>query len=306
MKEYKALITKILGQGFTYKDPNRPQHERVTLINQTISLDVDWDAFPILTGKKIYFKAVVEELLWFLRGGDDVKDLVDDGVNIWNKDVYNFYRYNSDSPISYEEWLDILKSDDDVGIGWAGKIYGQQLRAFGDLEDDQLQRCIIELNNNHFSSSNLVSYWNINDIISKELALNPCHYSWQLLGKPNNEVDMVMNMRSCDVFLGLPFNISSYAILLLILCRITGKAPGTLHINMANAHIYSPHLEAAKLYLTKPTHNLPKIRISGLNSDWETPMEAVRLIENLSYSDINLIDYQHEDYIKAEILPYEL
>lgn len=313
MDAYREIIKNVYKNGFDKPDPNRDGVMRRSINGVRFEHDME-GGFPALTGKRLYFKGVVEELLWFLRGLTNVKHLIREGVNIWNKDTYNFQKTHHNinkedgSEYTLEEWVELVKKGDDEVSGYAGRIYGSQLRYFGEALFDQLHHCIKELDNNHFSSSNLVTFWNPEEIYDDGhfLALKPCHYSFQLLGAPNNKVDMVVNIRSWDLFLGAPFNIASYGLLLKILCQLTAKRAGKLIINAGDAHIYHDHLEAVDEYLNRPLTKLPLLEINSemLNSQWDDVTQAIRMIESMEFEDFKLVGYSPAPPIRAEMLAY--
>lgn len=303
MKQYDDLLEYALQGNIMYEDPNRQGILRYMVPNVQFLTTVSKRDFPILTRKRIFFKGVVGELLWILKGLDYIDYLIDNGINIWNKDVYNFYKRTNPSVrnITYEDWLESKTG----AKTYSGRAYPVQLRQFGNDGLDQLYECIRLLKKDHYNSANVVTYWDADDVSNGTMALKPCHYSWQVQGVPDNKVNMTVNMRSTDIFLGLPFNISSYALLLILLCEVTGKIPGDLAINMANAHLYSNHVDAAEEYLSSTgTVLLPSIEIPEFDHTQHTS-RAVAYLENLEIEDIKLINYESGPYIKAEMIPYD-
>lgn len=221
--------------------------------------------FPILTTKKVFMRGVAEELKWFLKGDTDAKTLSDKGVHIWDDDAARNGR-------------------DDMRLG---PIYGHQWRKLSQygVQKDQIKILIEGLRNNPDSRRHLVSAWNVMDL--DYCVLPACHYSFQCY-VANNTLSLIWNQRSADLFLGVPFNISSYGLLLMLLCEETGYAPGELIGNFGDIHLYKNHLEQAKEQMTREAYELPTISLSNVDV----------LAGEFDYE---LNDYQAHPSIKAEL-----
>lgn len=240
---YHALLDKIMTEGYSYEDPHRKGVIRKEILNYRFEYDFA-DGFPVITTKKIPFKQVVTELLWFLKGDSNIKYLLDNNCNIWNKDVYKYH--DGDNIFEgIEEFKEHIKECGDT-IGEAGKIYPVQWRGTN-KQVDQIDRLIKGMLQKPLATDHIVTTWVADDL--KDMALPPCHYSYQIIIKPLQPdftygFYIQWNQRSVDTFLGLPFNIASYALLAKMLEKITGyKALGLIG-NLNKVHIYDNQFEA--------------------------------------------------------------
>ncbi len=261
-EQYRGLLATVLYGGIDKSD--RTGTGTKSVFGRQIRHRMS-DGFPILTTKRVPFKTMVTELRWFLKGRTDIKYLQDNNCHIWDGD--------------YE------KSGNDNGD--LGPIYGSQWRgwrAFGHTID-QLKELVEGLKTNPDSRRHIVTAWNPGDI--KYQVLPPCHYSFQCY-VADGELSLMWNQRSADLFLGIPFNISSYGLLLLLLCEETGLKPGTLIGSLGDTHLYSNHIDAAKTQITREQHTLPTVKLSNVD------------ILNGEF-DVELIDYKHEPAIKAPL-----
>ena len=259
------------------------------------------DGFPLLTTKKMAHKTMMTELKWFLKGDTNIKYLVDNGCNIWNGDAYKRYcdkletHYNEGGDIAtQDQFIRMIKDDPEWARIWGelGPIYGKQWRGwfmYNDRVDpvfiDQIAQLIRDLKTNPNSRRLMVSAWNVGDL--GEMTLPPCHYGFQCY-VANGKLSLMWNQRSVDTFLGLPFNIASYATLLLLLCEETGYEAGELIANLGDVHLYKNHVEQAKEQITRGQYPLPKIKLSNVNlleGEW----------------DYELIDYKYHPSIKAPL-----
>lgn len=259
------------------------------------------DGFPLLTTKKMAHKTMMTELKWFLKGDTNIKYLVDNGCNIWNGDAYKRYcdkletHYTEGGDLATrEEFIRMIKTDEEFANIWGelGPIYGKQWRGwfmYNDRVDpvfiDQIAQLIRDLKTNPNSRRLMVSAWNVGDL--GEMTLPPCHYGFQCY-VANGKLSLMWNQRSVDTFLGLPFNIASYATLLLLLCEETGYEAGELIANLGDVHLYKNHVEQAKEQITRGQYPLPKIKLSNVNlleGEW----------------DYELIDYKYHPSIKAPL-----
>lgn len=317
---YSELLRDIIDNGYSYLDPRRAKQEiyRTQIDKHFFKYDLG-NGFPALTTKKLAWKSVVGETLWILNGYTNIKYLIDQGINIWNKDAMNFWNKNVDSDhqaLSTESFLEFVNNGAFAPIqpGDVGKNYGHQLRNW-DGDFDQLQHIVDTLKNDPLSTKKVVNYWNPSD--SEETALTPCHRSWEVMVEPLEEdsegreykLSLSFDMSSVDVFLGLPFNIASYALICHILAEICNMKVGTLYGNLSNVHLYEPHIEKAKLQLERSVyqHSPPRLEISdyfklvgkrgnlGLNS----------ILRSLEVEDFNLWNYTSYDAIPAKMYAYD-
>lgn len=250
------------------------------------------NGFPLLTTKKMAVKTMMTELKWFLKGDSSIQYLLDNNCHIWDGDAYKAYfdkqkAKGIDVPLSKEEFIDKVQNDPMwYHHGHLGPIYGKQWRSWGDKGYiDQIEDLIIGLKNNPDSRRHLVSAWNVEDL--PRMTLPPCHYSFQCY-VDGDELSLMWNQRSVDVFLGLPFNIASYGTLLLLLCEETGYKPGQLIGNLGDCHIYNNHIEVAKEQIDRVGYELPELKLSN--------------VDVLSGEfDYELIDYNHHPTLKAPL-----
>ena len=284
-EQYSTLLKKILNKGTWRSDPNRNKVYRLNLPFYNFSVDLR-QGFPAISTKKLFWKGVVGELLWFLNGDTNIKYLIDNDINIWNQDAYRYYTklFKEHNPqlfgtkLSYEEFIEVIYNSEDTWVntgipnytfGDLGAIYGSQWTNWDGRQREgleginQISNLIKNLKDNELSSSHIVSSWNPSEIY--DCAVPPCHWSFQVTSQ-GPYLDLIFNMRSTDVFLGLPFNVASYALLLSILAELTGKLPRFLKFSGTNVHLYHNQLVAAKEQLKynpseyfSPSLQLPKI-----------------------------------------------
>ena len=298
-EQYKGLLGTVLYGGKEKTD--RTGTGTLSVFGRQIRHDMS-KGFPILTTKKVAFKTMVTELKWFLRGDTNIKYLVDNNCNIWNGDAYKKYcklQVPHDHFETQEEFIELIKTDVEFAAKWGGlgPIYGAQWREWetqewdsrtGDITinyTDQIQNLINELKTNPNSRRLLVNAWNVGEL--DQMTLPPCHYSFQCY-VADGKLSLMWNQRSADLFLGVPFNISSYGLLLLLLCEETGYEPGELIGNFGDVHLYKNHLEQAKEQLTRDSFDLPEIKI-----DYNSILEGDFNVE--------LVDYKAHPRIKAPL-----
>ena len=287
-KDYQQLLQDIIEFGVDKKD--RTGTGTKSLFGYTIRHNMR-NGFPLLTTKKIAFKTMTTELLWFLRGDTNIKYLVDNGCNIWNGDAYKNYEkyamansYGVDI-LSMDEFINEIKTNDEFAKKWGelGPIYGAQWRGWGQgaLEDkhlgkiDQIQNLINDLKTNPDSRRLMVNAWNVGEL--NNMVLPPCHYGFQVYTRPSTREEKIVNpekyhvlslmwnQRSVDTFLGLPFNIASYATLLLLLCEEVDMIPGELIGNLGDTHLYSNHIDQANEQCGRRPYKLPTIKLENIN-----------------------------------------
>lgn len=281
--QYINLIKHILENGISKDDRTGVGTLSIFSYNMTFNLR---ESFPLLTTKKVYWKGVVEELLWFISGSTNSNILKEKGVKIWEGN-------------SSREFLDSrgLSHYDQGDIG-AG--YGFQWRHFGakytNMYDnyegkgiDQLKDVIYKIKNTPDDRRIIMSAWNPTDL--DKMALPPCHIFVQFWVDTNKkELHSQMYQRSCDVGLGVPFNIASYALLTCIIAKLCDLTPGDFHYCMGDTHIYKNHIDAMKLQITRVPYDFPKINI-----------KAITDIDNITADDIELIDYKYYENIKMNM-----
>lgn len=262
MKQYLELLDHILTHGTDKEDRTGTGTRSVFGYQMRFNLA---DGFPLLTTKKLHLKSIIYELLWFLKGDTNVKYLQEHGVRIWN------------------EWAD--------ENGDLGHIYGYQWRSWPAYDGtfiDQISEAIDQIKNNPSSRRIIVSAWNVADIPSMKLP--PCHAFFQFY-VADGRLSLQLYQRSADTFLGVPFNIASYALLLMMVAQVTGLEAGDFVHTLGDTHIYRNHFEQARLQLTREPRKLPRMII---NPD-------VKSIFDFKYEDFELVDYDPHPHIKANV-----
>ncbi|MDE6199487.1 MAG: thymidylate synthase [Muribaculaceae bacterium] len=262
MKQYLELLDHILANGSDKEDRTGTGTRSVFGYQMRFNLA---DGFPLLTTKKLHLKSIIYELLWFLKGDTNVKYLQEHGVRIWN------------------EWAD--------ENGDLGHIYGYQWRSWPAYDGtfiDQISEAIDQIKNNPSSRRIIVSAWNVADIPSMKLP--PCHAFFQFY-VADGRLSLQLYQRSADTFLGVPFNIASYALLLMMVAQVTGLEPGDFVHTLGDTHIYKNHFEQARLQLTREPRKLPRMKINP----------EVKSIFDFKYEDFELVDYDPHPHIKADV-----
>ncbi len=313
-KSYQVLLQDILDNGIQKED--RTGTGTISVFGRQIRHKMS-EGFPLLTTKKMAWKTMVTELLWFLRGDTNIKYLVDNDCHIWDGDAYKNYAVktslDSDGYLTKEEFIEKIKTDYEFGKKWGelGPIYGKQWRAWASEEEyldgvsyhkyppiDQIQNLINELNTNPDSRRLMVSAWNVGQL--DQMTLPPCHYGFQLYTRKTTReekivnpgkyraISLMWNQRSVDTFLGLPFNIASYGLLLMMIADEVGMIPDELIGNLGDVHLYSNHIEQAKEQIKREPFNLPKVHIRDG-------------IESFMSDDIILENYESHPTIKAPL-----
>ena len=234
------------------------------------------EGFPLLTTKKMAIKSIMTELKWFLKGDTNIKYLVDNGCNIWNGDAYKQYQracmYELDrDELTLKEFVEKIKTDEGFARVWGelGPVYGKQWRRIEKRHGssptykiDQIKNLIENIKENPDSRRLMVNAWNVQKI--DEMTLPPCHYGFQCYVQ-DGRLSLLWNQRSVDTFLGLPFNIASYGMLLLLLCKETNLEPGELIGNLGDTHLYLNHLEQAEEQRVRSSFELPYVNISNVD-----------------------------------------
>ena len=296
-EQYRGILAELLYNGREKGD--RTGTGTLSKFGMQIRHNMK-DGFPLLTTKKMAVKTMMTELKWFLKGDTNIKYLVDNNCNIWNGDAYKKYADIECNPphdhsLSQKEFIDNIKTNDAFAEKWGelGPIYGKQWRKWGSgvLEDkhlepiDQIQNLINELKTNPNSRRLMVSAWNVGEL--DQMTLPPCHYGFQCY-VADGKLSLMWSQRSVDTFLGLPFNIASYGMLLMLLCEETGYEPGDLIGNLGDVHLYNNHWEQAKEQISRDGFDLPTIKLSNVN------------ILNGEF-DYQLINYHFHPSIKAPL-----
>lgn len=262
MKQYLDLLNRILTEGV--KKGDRTGTGTISIFGNQMRFNLD-EGFPLLTTKKLHLKSIIYELLWFLRGDTNLKYLHEHKVSIW------------------DEWAD---SD-----GELGHIYGYQWRSWPGYNGefiDQISQVVYDIKNNPDSRRLIVSAWNVADL--GNMNLPPCHVLFQFY-VAEGRLSLQLYQRSADTFLGVPFNIASYSLLLMMMAQVTGLKPGNFIYTTGDTHLYLNHIEQARLQLTRAPRQLPAMR---LNPD-------VKNIFDFVYEDFTLENYDPWPHIKADI-----
>jgi thymidylate synthase len=364
-KSYQLLLQDILDNGVEKKD--RTGTGTISVFGRQIRHKMS-DGFPLLTTKKMPFKTIVTELLWFLRGDTNIKYLVDNNCHIWDGDAYKNYeksiiqshKENGLEGFEYlnkESFIERIEIDNEFANKWGelGPIYGKQWRSWSNWkrgnehhpsynqETDQIQNLINDLKTNPDSRRLMVNAWNVGEL--DQMVLPPCHYGFQVYTKeldkfersrwwglpkgehfldevldkyniPTRAISLMWNQRSVDTFLGLPFNIASYGLLLEIIAKVVNMVPDELIGNLGDVHLYSNHIEQAKEQISREPFDLPKLNIN--TEFWQTEggecgvgnisadgfirgLNDDNFIRCLLEEDIQFYDYQSHPTIKAPL-----
>ena len=279
-KQYQGILRKLVLYGKEKGD--RTGTGTLSYFGDQIRHNMA-DGFPLLTTKKMAVKTMMTELKWFLKGDTNIKYLVDNNCHIWNGDAYKAYRRIPTNQLDERTFIHRIKTQDWFAKEWGelGPIYGKQWRdwqsqkfnvAKGEgylLQIDQIHKLIVDIKNNPDSRRLMVSAWNVGEV--EEVVLPPCHYGFQCYVQ-DGKLSLMWNQRSCDTFLGIPFNIASYGTLLLLLCKETGLEAGELIGNLGDVHLYKNHVQQAKEQIVREPFPLPTIELSNvdiLNGEWD-------------------------------------
>lgn len=246
--------------------------------------------FPLLTTKRVHFASLAKELLWFISGDTNIKWLVENNVRIWNEWPYAIFKDSSDyNGETMKEFIERIKTDDKFAkkYGDLGPVYGKQWRNFNGV--DQLQKVIDTIRHNPNSRRIILSAWNPSEV--DDMALPPCHAFMQFYVSESGKLSLQLYQRSADIFLGVPFNIASYALLLHMIAKITDLEVGDFVHTIGDAHIYKDHFDVVKTQLTREPYPLPKLIIHGNQKE----------IEEFKFEDFEIVDYQHHPALKAKV-----
>lgn len=260
MKQYLDLLRRVLDEGVRKED--RTGTGTISVFGHQSRYDLS-EGFPVMTTKRLHLKSIIYELLWFLQGDTNVKYLQDNGVRIWN------------------EWAD--------AEGNLGHIYGYQWRSWPDYNGgyvDQITDAVNTIKTNPDSRRIIVSAWNVADL--PNMNLPPCHAFFQFY-VADGKLSLQLYQRSADIFLGVPFNIASYALLLKMMAQVTGLKEGEFVHTLGDAHIYLNHLEQIELQLSREPRALPQMKLNP----------EVKSIFDFNYNDFELVDYDPHPHIKG-------
>ncbi len=293
-KEFQLLCKKILTEGKEYENKNRGV-KRLQIPSYTFRHEFK-DGFPAITNKKLYWKGIVGELIWFLRGDNDVKYLNDNGIRIWNKDAYNWHKKTANPVLSEEEFYKL-------GCGSVGQNYSVQWRNFNG-KTDQIKELIDTMHKDIMSSRLKVNAWNPCEV--DMTALPPCHSEFQIIGVPlENETfgfELHWNQRSVDTFLGLPFNIASYGLLAKIIEDLTGFKALAIEGTLKCVHFYDNQYDAVKKLLERNPSTHPNCELIIKESDYARPVNIDTVFKNYTIKDFALVGYTSDEEIKVEML----
>ena len=345
-KKYQKLLSDIIEFGVEKKD--RTGTGTISEFGHQIRHKMS-EGFPLLTTKKMAWKTLVTELLWFLRGDTNIKYLVDNGCHIWDGDAYKNYekwfwdnmppKADTSGKLSQEEFINKIKTDDEFAKKWGelGPIYGAQWRSWDwDLNPepiDQIQNLINDLKTNPDSRRLMVNAWNVGALES--MVLPPCHYGFQVytreldlderidyfnksrdplnkstdyhhvhmdsLRVPKRSISLMWNQRSVDTFLGLPFNIASYGLLLEIIAKEVNMVPDELIGNLGDVHLYSNHIDQAKEQINREPYELPSLEIHHTLFEFGKPDQNKLDLDYYSIHNFELLNYQSHPSIKAPL-----
>ncbi len=262
MKQYLSLLQHVMQHGTAKSD--RTGTGTLSVFGYQMRFNLD-DGFPLMTTKKLHLKSIIHELLWFLKGDTNIKYLNDNQVSIWN------------------EWADTN--------GELGHIYGFQWRSWPDYKGgsvDQIEKVIHSIRTNPDSRRHLVSAWNVADL--DNMALPPCHVLFQFY-VAGGKLSCQLYQRSADVFIGVPFNIASYSLLLMMVAQVTELVPGEFIHTLGDAHIYNNHFDQVRIQLSREPRGLPSLRINP----------AIRDIDDFTYDDFIIENYDPHPHIRGEI-----
>ena len=288
MKQYHALLNEILEKGTNRLD--RTSTGTRSIFGYQMRFDLA-EGFPLLTTKKVHFKSVVYELLWFITGSTNIRPLVLNNVRIWNEWPYErFVKSDAYNNESLDDYVERIKNDQTFADkhGNLGPVYGKQWRDFNGV--DQLKQLIEGIRHNPFSRRHIISAWNPAEL--ENMALPPCHMMMQFyVSSDRKRLSCQLYQRSADVFLGVPFNIASYALFTHLIAQVCDLEAGEFVHTFGDVHIYNDHMEQVALQLTREPLPLAHLRLN--------PM--IKEIENFRYEDIELLDYQSHPAIKAKV-----
>jgi thymidylate synthase len=304
MKQYLDLLRDIKAHGIQKSD--RTGTGTISVFGRQLRYDLS-DGFPAVTTKKLYMRSVVHELLWFLQGTGNIEYLAKNEVHIWDEWPYKAYLIangetvpdtsNEHWQIGIKEFIQKIASDHEFAMKWGdlGPVYGVQWRHWPDGKGgdiDQIEHAINTINDNPNSRRNIVSAWNVAEIdeIVRMGGLPPCHNMFQFYVH-EGKLDLHLYQRSADTFLGVPFNIASYSLLLSMVAQVTNLQPGEFVHTLADTHIYLNHFDQVDEQLSREPRALPTLKLNP----------AIKNIDDFTFDDIELVNYDPYPPIKAPI-----
>ena len=299
MKQYLDLLKLVKETGIKKED--RTGTGTISIFGHQMRFNLQ-DGFPLMTTKKVNLDSIIHELLWFIRGDTNIRYLVQNGVNIWNDWPFQSWLNETGQADKYtmhsKEWKEMMKAfveniirDEDFAsqYGDLGPVYGKQWRDFEGV--DQLEQVIEDIKNSPDSRRLIVSAWNPKDIpVMIKSGLPPCHTLFQFYVS-NGRLSCQLYQRSADVFLGVPYNISSYALLTIMIAKVTGLEPGEFVHSFGDSHIYLNHLEQVEEQLSRDPHSLPQLKIKNNRSS----------LFEFEINDFELTEYDPHPFISAPI-----
>jgi thymidylate synthase len=299
MKQYLDLVRHIRDHGTIKED--RTGTGTVSIFGYQMRFNLA-DGFPLVTTKRVHLKSILHELLWFIKGDTNIKYLVQNGVGIWNDWPYqnwlretgqaqNLQMYSSEWRLVMKEFIERIKSDDTFArqYGDLGPVYGKQWRNFGGV--DQLANLVNDIKTNPDSRRLIVSAWNPQDIpVMIKSGLPPCHSLFQFY-VVEGRLSCQLYQRSADVFLGVPFNIASYAILTIMIAQVTGLRPGDFIHTFGDAHLYLNHMEQVDEQLSRAEFDLPELKVNA----------SITSLFDFVFEDFELQNYMSHEPISAPV-----
>jgi thymidylate synthase len=299
MKQYLDLVRHIRDHGTIKED--RTGTGTVSIFGYQMRFNLA-DGFPLVTTKRVHLKSILHELLWFIKGDTNIKYLVQNGVGIWNDWPYqnwlretgqaqNLQMYSSEWRLVMKEFIERIKSDDTFArqYGDLGPVYGKQWRNFGGV--DQLANLVNDIKTNPDSRRLIVSAWNPQDIpVMIKSGLPPCHSLFQFY-VVEGRLSCQLYQRSADVFLGVPFNIASYAILTMMIAQVTGLRPGDFIHTFGDAHLYLNHMEQVDEQLSRAEFDLPELKVNP----------SITSLFDFVFEDFELQNYMSHEPISAPV-----
>jgi thymidylate synthase len=317
-KQYLKLLKDIMKNGV--KKDSRTGTGTISVFGRQIRHDMS-EGFPLLTTKRMYWKGIVTELLWFLRGDTNIKYLVDNDCHIWDGDAYKNYYYKEiphDHMLDKEDFIKRIKTDDEFAKKWGdlGPIYGKQWRNWNSYESntkvdgvydiaviDQISNLIEQLKTNPDSRRLMVNAWNVGDL--DQMVLPPCHYGFQVYTSVRNDkryISLMWNQRSVDTPLGLPFNIASYALLLRIIAKEVDMIPDELIGNLGDCHIYSNQIDGVYEQLNREIGTCPELVFT--DPFWAICEEDIPFADKVNRYDLSW--FTIEDYMPQPAIKFPL
>ncbi len=290
MRQYLDLMQHVLDNGAKKED--RTGTGTLSVFGYQMRFDLS-EGFPLLTTKKVFLRGIIHELLWFLAGDTNIKYLVDNRVGIWNEWPHASYIKATGEQISLDDFVERIREDELFAQEWGGigPGYGHQWRSWpspGGGHIDQISQVVQQIKSNPDSRRIIVSAWNVAEV--DNMALPPCHTLFQFY-VADGRLSCQLYQRSADIFLGVPFNIASYALLTMMIAQVCDLEPGDFVHTLGDAHLYSNHLEQTREQLSREPFPLPKMRINP----------SVKDLFAFTIDDFELQDYQSHAAIKAPV-----